>query len=169
MSEPFIGEIKLFAGTFAPRGWAFCAGQILSIAQNTALFSLLGTTYGGNGQTTFALPDLRGRVPVHDGPTTTLGEVAGLEQVTLLQNQLPAHSHALMASALPANSGVPTGRGVADTSGNGALIYAAGGAAAAMSPAAIEPVGQSLPHENRMPYLAMNYIIAVEGIFPSRN
>lgn len=169
MSEPFIGEIKLFAGTFAPRGWAFCAGQILSIAQNTALFSLLGTTYGGNGQTTFALPDLRGRVPVHDGPTTTLGEVAGLEQVTLLQNQLPAHSHPLMASALPANSGVATGRGVADTSGNGALIYAAGGTAAPMSPAAIEPVGQSQPHENRMPYLAMNYIIAVEGIFPSRN
>jgi len=167
--DPFLGEIRIFGGNFAPRGWALCAGQILSIAQNTALFSLIGTTYGGNGQTTFALPDLRGRLPVQPSSLVSWGEVGGLEQVSLTANQLPAHSHPLFASTQPATLGIPTGNSVADTSGGGPPLYAQGGASVAMSPAAIEPAGLSLPHENRMPYLAMNYIIATEGIFPSRN
>jgi microcystin-dependent protein len=166
--NPFIGEIRIFGGNFAPRGWMFCQGQLLSIAQNTALFSLLGTTYGGNGQTTFALPDLRGRLPVHPGSTVQLGEVSGLEQVTLVEAQLPAHTHAFFASSQAASSGIPSGNRVANTDPV-ALIYATGGASVAMSPAAIEPAGLSQPHENRMPYLAMNFIICLEGIFPSRN
>jgi len=167
--DPFIGEIRIFAGNFAPRGWMTCSGQLLSIAQNTALFSLLGTTYGGNGQTTFALPDLRGRLPVHPGSDIDQGEVAGLEQVTLIANELPPHSHALTASSLTANAGLPTGNRVADTSASGQSIYTSGPATVAMAPAAIEPAGLSLPHENRMPYLAMTHVICVEGIFPSRN
>ncbi len=167
--DPFLGEIRIFAGNFAPRGWAFCAGQMLAIGQNQALFALLGTIYGGNGQTTFALPDLRGRLPVHPGTSVTQGEVGGLEQVTLVANQLPSHTHPLLASSQAASAGIPTGNRVADTTAGGPLLYAAGSAAVALSPAAIEPTGLSLPHENRMPYLAMSYIIAVEGIFPSRN
>jgi microcystin-dependent protein len=167
--DPFLGEIRIFAGNFAPRGWAFCMGQTLSISQNSALFALLGTTYGGNGQTTFALPDLRGRIPVHPGSSVIQGQAAGLEQVTLVANQLPPHTHPLYASGQPATVGIPTGNRVANTTAAGPQIYAAGGATVAMSPAAIEPAGLSLPHENRMPYLAMSFIIAVEGIFPSRN
>ena len=167
--DPFLGEIRIFAGNFAPRNWAFCNGQVLSIAQNTALFSLLGTTYGGNGQTTFGLPDLRGRLPVHPGSTVIQGEVSGLEQVTLTAIELPDHSHALAASSSPANVGVPAGNRVADTSASGQPIYTSGPATVTMSPAAIEPAGLSLPHENRMPYLAMSHIICVAGIFPSRN
>ena len=169
MADPFIGEIRIFAGNFPPLNWAFCAGQLLSIAQHTALFTLLGTTYGGNGATTFGLPDLRGRLPVHPGQTVQLGEVAGLEQVTLGANELPQHSHALSASSQPANIGLPAGNRVANTSASGRPLYTNGGATVAMSPAAIEPAGLSLPHENRMPYLAMSYIICLEGIFPARN
>lgn len=167
--DPFVGEVRLFAGNFAPQGWMFCNGQLLSIAEHTALFSLLGTTYGGNGQTTFALPDLRGRLPVHPGASIVQGEVAGLEQVTLLPSQLPQHTHAVPASSQPAATGLPAGNNVASTTLTGPSMYSGGGASVPMSPAAIEPAGLSLPHENRMPYLGMHYIIAVEGIFPSRN
>jgi microcystin-dependent protein len=165
MATPFIAQITLFAGNFAPRGWAFCNGQILSIAQNTALFSILGTTYGGNGQTTFALPDLRSRVPLHPGQgpglsTYDLGQQAGVETVTLTANELPAHSHTSQVSSAEqttnrAESGVPAKGGVygpADTAGP------AGGVA-----------GGNQPHTNVQPYLALNFIIALEGIFPSRN
>ena len=166
MSEPFLAQIMLFGGNFAPRGWAFCSGQILSIAQNTALFSLLGTTYGGNGQTTFALPDLRGRVAVHPGQgpglsAVTQGESSGTETATLLVTNMPAHSHfpqatnAAATTSKPANA-VPAGGGVYATP-------------AAVNMAATTPAGGSQPFSIRNPYLGVNYIIALEGIFPSRN
>jgi len=168
MSNPFLGEIRLFPYNFAPRGWAFCNGQILSIAQNTALFSLLGTTYGGNGQTTFALPDLRGRVAMSSGQgpglsNYSLGQVAGVESVTLTQNEMPLHGHATLCSSDDGNSGVPVGNYPAAF---GQPIYSTtqnspgpptGGA------------GGSQPHTNIQPYLVLNYCIALEGIFPSRN
>ena len=167
--DPFLGEIRIFGGDFAPRGWAFCRGQLVSIAQNTALFSLLGTTYGGNGQTTFGLPDLRGRLPVHPGPSVTQGEVAGAEHVTLSASELPTHTHTFVASSQPANAGLPSGNRVANTTAAGPLLYADGPTTVPMAPAAIGPAGLSHPHENRMPYLAMNYIISMQGVFPSRN
>jgi microcystin-dependent protein len=166
--EPFLGEIRLFPYNFAPRGWAFCNGQLLAISQNTALFSLLGTTYGGNGQTTFALPDLRGRFATSSGQgpglsPRSLGEVAGAENVTLLQNQMPQHTHQLRATNGAATSSRPSGR-----------YPAAGGAYAdsadaAMAADELNPAGGSQPHENMPPYLVLNYCIALEGIFPSRN
>lgn len=171
MSDPFIGEIRLFAGNFAPRDWAFCNGQLMSIAQNTALFSLLGTMYGGNGQTTFALPDLRGRVPVHmgQGPgltPRTQGEMAGSETVTLLSSQMPAHSHALRASTAAASGSTPAGALLGATSVNS---YDSSAAGVAMAPGAIGNSGGSQPHDNMAPTLTLNYIIALFGIFPSRN
>lgn len=171
MSDPFIGEIRLFAGNFAPRDWAFCDGQLMSIAQNTALFSLLGTTYGGNGQTTFALPDLRGRVPVHQfqGPGLSnrdLGEVSGSETVTLLSTQMPAHSHAFRASTTAATGSTPVGALLGATTVNSYDNSAAG---VAMAAGAVGNTGGSQPHDNMAPTLALNYIIALFGIFPSRN
>ena len=168
MAEPFLGQLMLVPYNFAPRGWALCNGQILSIAQNTALFSLLGTTYGGNGQTTFALPDLRGRVPVSAGQgpglsNYNLGEVAGVESVTLNMNQMPAHTHTIAC-----NSGDPNDSSPANTvpSGGGSYNTAAN---ATMSQGTASVAGGSQPHENRHPYLVLNWIIALEGIFPSRN
>lgn len=173
--EPFLGEIRLFAGNFAPRGWALCYGQLLSISQNAALFSLLGTTYGGDGRTTFGLPDLRGRVPVHEGQgpgltPRTLGERSGSEAVTLLATQLPAHTHALAASTANATSQVARGNLPAFTYVDAVTTLYANedGGTVAMAPGAIAPTGSGLPHENRMPTLALNFIIAVEGIYPSR-
>jgi microcystin-dependent protein len=172
MSEPFIGEIRIFGFNFPPRGWATCSGQILPIAQNTALFSLLGTTYGGNGQTTFALPDLRGRVPLSfgQGPglsNYSLGEVAGAETITLLQSQMPAHMHNVACSSDDSNSGVPTN---AYPSAAPAQIYASAPTANKfMNPAMIAATGGGQPHSNLQPYLVLNYCIALVGIFPSRN
>jgi microcystin-dependent protein len=169
VSEPFLGEIRLVAFNFAPRGWAFCQGQILSIAQNTALFSLLGTTYGGNGQTTFALPDLRSRVAVSSGQgpglsNYTLGQTGGEEAVTLLQTQMPAHGHGVAASNGPASANRPAG-GVPAAGGS----YAAAPDGTTMNPAMVQGSGGSQPHDNIPPYLTLNYVIALEGIFPSRN
>lgn len=169
MAEPFIGQITLFGGNFAPRGWAFCSGQLLSISQNTALFSILGTTYGGNGQTTFALPDLRGRVPVHPGQgpglaNRTLGESSGNENVTLQTEQIPAHGHLFRATTTSANSRIPTGRILAagpNAYGNGADTQ--------LSNNVVRNTGGGQPHNNMQPWLGVNYIIALEGIFPSRN
>ena len=166
MASPYLAQISIFAGNFAPRGWAFCNGQILSIAQNSALFSLLGTTYGGNGQTTFALPDLRGRVPIHagQGPGLSpynLGQVSGAETTTLLATNLPAHNHGISASSgaqttnRPNNGYLAAGNRYA-TSPN-----------ATMAPTATTGAGQ--PFNNVQPYLTLNFIIAIEGIFPSRN
>lgn len=171
--DPLLASIVLFAGNFAPRGWAFCQGQILSIAQNTALFSLLGTTYGGNGQTTFALPDLRGRVPIQQGQGPglsdyTLGEAGGTENVTLLVSNMPAHNHLLNVSTAAGTVSSPQNALLGNT---GALDkeYVTSAANAQMSPAAISPAGSSIPFSIVQPYLAINYIIALQGIFPSRN
>ena|SRR5438128_8975221 len=170
MASPFIGQITLFAGNFAPRGWAFCNGQLLSIAQNTALFSILGTTYGGNGQTTFALPDLRGRVPVHagQGPGLSnydLGQQGGAESVTLTTAQMPAHTHPANANDSAATTNRPGG-GVPARGGS----YAdAPDGSTTLDPAAVGSAGGDQPHTNVQPYTTLNYIIAIEGIFPSRN
>jgi microcystin-dependent protein len=170
--EPFLGEIRIVPYNFAPRGWAFCEGQLLSIAQNTALFSLLGTTYGGNGQTTFALPDLRGRVPVGEGQGPglsmyDLGQVSGEENHTLTVGELPPHTHGATAHAGNGSSDSPGGLLVAR---NPAGIPAYGaGADAALAPDAIGLTGGGQPHNNMQPYLVLHYIIALEGIYPSRN
>ena len=171
MTEPFLGEIRLFPYNFAPRGWAFCQGQLLSIAQNTALFSLLGTTYGGNGQTTFALPDLRGRVPLSSGQGPglsfyTLGEQGGVENVTLIQQQMPAHNHPLQVNNSGSATGRPSGGYPGQTSTN---TYAPSPDGTTFAAQAVSNSGGGQPHENRQPYLALNYCIALEGIFPSRN
>lgn len=186
MSTPFIAEIKMFAGNFAPRSYAFCNGQILSIAQNTALFSLVGTTYGGNGQTTFALPDLRGRCPIHSGnsqgpglPGVQLGEMAGTPSVTLLTTNMPAHNHALTGAttALPCASGGgtldnPTGAipsGSASHEDYAAASAATGSMASAPVSGSTSIAGGSQPFSIMQPYLGINFIIATQGIFPSRN
>ena len=172
MANPFLGDIRLFAGNFAPRGYAFCSGQLLSIAQNSALFSLLGTTYGGDGQTTFALPDLRGRAPMHQGTgpgltPRTIGESLGSEAVTLTGNQIPAHGHSQFASlnaATPAAG--PTGAPASSTT---TAFYGTGAPAIDMSSSAVGAAGGNQPHDNMAPYTVLNFIIALEGIFPSRN
>ncbi len=180
-SEPFLGEIMIFAGNFEVRGWAFCNGQIISIAQNTALFAILGTTYGGNGQTTFALPDLRGRFPMHfgQGPGLSpydLGQQAGSETATLITSQMPAHAHTLGVSTDPGTTNSPGGNVLAVASGiiassEGAVGVNAYGpsANAAAGSGAIGVAGGSQPHSIQNPYLALNFQIALEGIFPSRN
>lgn len=174
MSEPFLGEVRIFAGNFAPRGWAFCQGQLLSIAQNQALFALLGTTYGGNGQTTFALPDLRGRSPVHWGsgpglPSVSLGEQGGSEAVTLIASEMPAHSHGVRASSELANA-TAVDNGLPGAKVRGGLdIYTASGSPVALAAGTVSNSGAGQPHSNMQPALALSLIIAVEGIFPSRN
>jgi microcystin-dependent protein len=171
MAEPFLAEIRIFAGNFAPRGWAFCDGQHLSISQNTALFSLLGTTYGGNGQTTFALPDLRGRVPLHPGQglgltQRSLGENGGNERMKLEVGHMPAHVHPLRATTSTATSTVPTNRVLAAAPGRN--IYGTN-ANTPLAGGMIREAGGSQPHGNMQPWLGLNFIIALEGIFPSRN
>jgi microcystin-dependent protein len=173
MSEVFIGQIILVPYNFAPRGFAFCQGQILPISQNTALFSLLGTTYGGNGQTTFALPDLRGRVPngTGQGPGLSnydLGQVGGVESVTLTQNEMPQHTHALRCFSDDGNQGNPNPNILA-TSGAAPPPYSNQAPDSSMAATAIGLAGGSQPHNNLQPYLTLNYCIALEGIFPSRN
>ena len=171
--DPYIAEIRMFGGNFAPRGWAFCNGQILSIAQNTALFSLLGTTYGGNGQTTFALPNLRGRVPIHFG-AHTLGEAAGATAVTITQQTMAQHLHFFQGSTANATAFASTGNVLARGTtavGNNPINYYSQNTSnlVAMLPQEIGNVGGSQPHQNLMPYLVLNFIIALQGIFPSRN
>lgn len=172
MSEPFIGEIRIVGFNFPPRGWATCDGQILSIAQNTALFSLLGTTYGGNGQTTFALPDLRSRVAIHQGQGLGLsqyvmGQIAGVESVTLTQQQMPAHNHTAVpgCSTDDGNAGSPKNNFPASV---GSSVYSTT-SNASMGAAPTGLTGGSQPHTNIQPYLTVNFCIALEGIFPSRN
>ena len=178
MSTPFIGQITAFAGNFAPRGWALCNGQTLSIQQNAALFSILGTTYGGNGTTTFQLPNLQGRVIIHPGSspglsTYVLGEVGGSENVTLLQNQMPIHTHTVTAQGAGGNAVSPANAFPAqDGSGKPAIpIYATGNPTpnVTMAPNVIGTAGGSVPVEVLNPYLCINFIIALEGTFPSRN
>lgn len=171
--DPFIGEVKLFAGNFAPRGWMFCDGQLLPIAQNSALFSILGTTYGGDGRTTFALPDLRGRVPL--GPRRGAGlsdyregQKGGVEHVTLTTSQMPNHSHGVRAVSSTGNDASPQNNVLANTAGLD-REYSNTNPDIQMSSNMIESTGGGQSHENRQPYLAINYIIAVQGIFPSRS
>ena len=156
----------MFAGNFAPAGWLLCEGQLLSISENETLFQLIGTTYGGDGQSTFALPDLRGRIPVHQGNGFILAETGGVEDVTLTVSQIPAHSHSFLASSVAGNSSSPQGNTVAQTDGTIGL-YIADPPGVNMDPAAITPVGGSQPHTNFQPYLCINFIISLFGIFPS--
>jgi microcystin-dependent protein len=165
MSEPFLSEIKIVSFNFPPKGWALCNGQFLPINQNQALFALLGTTYGGNGQTTFALPNLRGRTPVHMGGGHTLGEAAGSTSVTINIQQLPTHLHPATASNVLADTSVPAGNLLGGVN-NG---FAAPAALTSIIPTTVTNVGGSQPHNNMMPYLVLNFIIALQGIFPSRN
>jgi microcystin-dependent protein len=171
VSEPFLGEIRMFGFNFAPQGWAFCNGQLLPISQNTALFSLLGTQYGGNGQTTFALPDLRGRVAIHQGQgpglsNYVIGQVSGTENTTLTSGQMPQHAHGVVANASPASSGRPDGAVPARASGD---IYAAAPDGTAMNAGMIGVAGGSQPFNNLQPFLVVTFCIALQGIFPSRN
>jgi microcystin-dependent protein len=170
MSAPFLGEIRLSSFAFAPKGWALCNGQLLAINQNQALFSILGTTYGGNGQTNFALPDLRGRSPAHVGNGLVLGQAAGTETHTLSANELPAHAHTFQGSGDVANNSSPAGALLATKGRGGRDIYApAGSPVTSLNPTSIAPAGASQPHANMQPFLTMNFIIAMVGIFPSRN
>lgn len=173
-ASPMLGEVMMFGGNFAPRGWALCNGQLLSIAQNQALFALIGTTYGGDGQVTFALPDLRGRAPVHQGQgpglnARTIGETFGSETVTLLASQMPVHNHLLIASKAASTNTGPTNNVTADSSAAGAKLYVNAVSPVGLTPNAVGSTGGIQPHENRMPYVAVNFCIALEGIFPSRN
>ena len=165
MGTPYLSEIRIFSFSFPPKGWAFCNGQLLPISQNQALFTLLGTTYGGNGQTTFALPNLQGRSPVHTGAGLTLGESAGETAVTLTTNQMPTHTHTANANATASGQSSPAG----NYWGNGGQTSYADSANATMNPAAISTVGGSQPHNNLSPYLTLNFCIALQGIFPSQN
>lgn len=172
MAEPFLSEIRIFSFNFAPKGWALCNGQLLPINQNQALFALLGTTYGGNGQTNFALPNLRGRAPLHEGNGHTLGEAAGSTAVTVNIQQLPTHTHFLNNNMAVVNAnqnatlGAPGGNNWAN---NGKQIWNTGQGNAVMNPQAVGNVGGSQPHTNMQPYLVLNFCIALQGIFPSQN
>jgi microcystin-dependent protein len=165
MAEPFLSEIRMMSFSFAPQGWALCSGQLMPINQNQALFSLLGTTFGGNGQTTFALPDLRGRVPIHVGGGHTLGERSGEEAHTVTVQEMPAHLHPMSAVNVPATTNVPTGAMLAQA--NAAYTPAAN--LTALAAGEIVNTGGSQPHANMQPYLALNFSIALQGIFPSPN
>jgi microcystin-dependent protein len=165
-TSPFIAEIQCFAFDFAPKGWAQCNGQFVPIAQNQALFALLGTTFGGNGQTTFQLPDMRNRVPNHFGGGFTLGTRGGEDAHTLTLGEMPAHTHVLNASSLDGDTQAPSNRVFARTTNN---IYATPASLAALLAATTSSVGGGQPHENRQPYIKMNWCIALQGTFPSRN
>ena len=165
MSEPFLSEIKIVSFNFPPKGWALCNGQLLPINQNQALFALLGTTYGGNGQTNFALPNLRGKVPIHTGNGHTLGEAAGSTSVTVNIQQLPTHLHPVNATNAGGTAADPTNAIFAEV-GN---MYGPPTSLTAIRPTTVSSVGGSQPHNNMMPYLVLNFIIALQGIFPSQN
>jgi microcystin-dependent protein len=172
MAEPFLSEIRIFSFNFAPKGWALCNGQLLPINQNQALFSLLGTTYGGNGQTNFALPNLRGRASIHEGSGHTLGEAAGSSAVTINIQQLPTHTHlltnnmAVVDANMNATLGAPGGNNWAN---NGKQQWSTSALNGVMNPQAVGNVGGSQPHTNMQPYLVLNFCIALQGIFPSPN
>src|SRR5712692_8401961 len=166
MSSPFIGEIRMFAGNFAPAGWAFCNGALMDISENETLFNLIGTTYGGDGQSTFALPNLQSRVPVHVGPGFALAQTGGAETVTLTTNQIPAHSHVPQAFATQGGASSPLGNVWAQSTLD---QYSASAPNANMDPGALGPTGGSQPHDNMIPFLAINFIISLFGVFPSQN
>lgn len=179
MSQPYIGEIRIFAGNFPPLGWAMCDGQLLAIAEYDTLYNLIGTTYGGDGQNTFGMPDLRGRAPVHvgtsSGQTYVIGQLGGVETVTLSSQQLPQHTHALVSTATPATTNVPTtGTIFADIGPAGINNLFAfkpydGTNQVALNGNSVSPVGGSQPHDNMQPYLGLNFIISLYGIYPSQS
>ena len=171
MSTPFVGEIRMFGGNFAPAGWAFCSGQLMPISENDTLFTLIGTTYGGDGQSTFGLPDLQGRLPMHMGTgpgltTRTIGEMGGVETVTLTVNQIPIHTHAPQSDANNGNQATPQNRVWA---GAAASRYSSSAPNLAMNNTLGGNAGGSQPHDNLMPYLAISFIISLFGIFPTQN
>lgn len=173
MSDPFVAEIRIVPFNFAPKGWAFCDGQLLPLSQNTALFSLLGTTYGGDGRSTFALPDLQGRSPMHagTGPGLTpraLGEQGGAESVTLIESEMPPHGHAWNVSARSSNDNDPGASVYLGAGSLGQQTYGPANNLQDMAPETLQPAGASLPHNNRQPYLTCNFVIALQGIFPQR-
>ena len=165
MAQPYVGEIRMFAGNFAPAGWMFCEGQLLPISENETLFNLIGTTYGGDGQSTFALPDLRGRLPVHQGNGFVLAETGGAEEITLTVNQIPAHSHPIVGSPTNGPDANPSGNFLASST----VIqpYAQENATTAFAAASVTSIGGSQPHTNFQPYLCIDFIISLFGIFPS--
>lgn len=168
MAQPYVGEIRMFAGNFNPAGWMFCEGQLLPISEYETLFNLIGTTYGGDGQSTFALPDLRGRLPVHQGSGFTLAETGGVETVTLTVAQIPAHSHPLLATTSFASVASPQGNVPAAASVVNVTAYGTDQPVAAVSPASVGPTGGNQPHDNFQPYLCVDFIISLFGIFPSQ-
>ena len=168
---PYVGEIRLFAGNFAPNGWMFCEGQTLPISENEVLFTLIGTTYGGDGQETFNLPNLASRVPIHmgtgpDGTTYQIGEMAGTEQETLTVNQIPVHTHPLVANSNPGSTSAPANGVLAKTTTG--FLYINENPTGNMAATAISPTGGSQPHENTQPFLCINFIISLFGVFPSQ-
>jgi microcystin-dependent protein len=167
--DPFVAEIRIFPFNFAPRGWAFCNGQLIPISQNTALFSLVGTMYGGDGRSTFALPNFQGRTPIGQGQgpglsNRSIGETGGSESVTLLQSEMPNHTHTMSQSLRPADSLNPQAQGL----GTGNNVYAPSANLSAMSQTSLSPAGGGMPHNNMQPYLALNFCIAMQGVFPPR-
>jgi len=174
MATPYVGEIRIFAGNFPPSGWALCNGQLLSIAENEVLFILIGTTYGGDGESTFAVPDLRGRAPVHQGTgpglsNVVLGQQFGAEQVTLTANQIPAHTHLVSATSAKGNSAAAAGAIPAADAAGITAAYSSTAVAATLRSGAVSSVGGSQPHDNMQPFLVINYIISLYGIFPSQS
>jgi microcystin-dependent protein len=168
MAQPYVGEIRLFAGNFAPAGWMFCEGQLLPISENETLFQLIGTTYGGDGQSTFALPDLRGRIPIHQGSGFILAETGGAEQITLTVSQIPTHSHAALCSNNTSTTTVAQSAVPAPPIDVNALGFGADAPNTTLAPVTIGPVGGSQPHTNFQPYLCVDFIISLFGIFPSQ-
>lgn len=173
MADPFVAEIRIFPFNFPPRGWAFCDGQLLPLSQNTALFSLLGTTYGGNGKSNFALPNMQGNAPMHpgQGPGLSLhdlGEMGGSATVSLLESEIPSHSHALMSLPAPGNQPTPSGNTFARVTGATPYLPPAGAPLVSLSGNALSPAGGDQPHNNMMPYLTLNFCIAMQGVFPPR-
>lgn len=166
MAQPYVGEIRMFAGNFAPAGWMFCEGQLLPISENQTLFNLIGTTYGGDGQSTFALPDLRGRIPLHQGNGFTLAETGGAEEITLTINQIPAHSHPYLATSNPGASTNPNPNLTANSPN--VHVYIQDVTDVNMSVQAVSNTGGSQPHTNFQPYLCIDFIISLFGIFPSQ-
>ena len=167
MAQPYVGEIRMFAGNFAPAGWMFCEGQLLPISENEALFQLIGTTYGGDGESTFGLPDLRGRIPIHQGNGHVLAENGGAEEITLTTQQIPVHTHALVANGDNGTAATPQNNVPAAIPSASTLAYGTDAPPVQLHPQSIGPVGGSQPHTNFQPYLCINYIISLYGLYPS--